>query len=336
MPHIKNALIRYRVIDKLLRSRSRPFPSKQDLRHACEEELYGAITGEHISDSTIEKDLYAMRMEMDAPIKYKKSEEGYYYSDPNFSIHEIPLSEDDVQSIKFAASTLAQFKNTSMFKQFGFALDKILDRAATSKAANSDPEDETVQFEKGVGDSGNQFLGDLLKAIKSGVIVYFDYTSFISGIRKRRKVTPLLLKEYRNRWYLISFDNVKQDIITYSLDRMEDLEITSSKGDQPKKFDPDLFFKHSIGITTSDHQPETVLFRANKIASKYIASQPFHSSQKVIKETQDESVFELYVLVSEELIRGLLSYGGEVEIIEPNHLRNELKKRVSAMHALYH
>ena len=39
MPHIKNALLRYRIIDKCIRNKYKPYPSKQDLREACEEAL---------------------------------------------------------------------------------------------------------------------------------------------------------------------------------------------------------------------------------------------------------------------------------------------------------
>ena len=56
MPHIKNALIRYRIIDKCIRNKYNPFPSKLDLREACEESLFGSIDGTHICDSTIEKE----------------------------------------------------------------------------------------------------------------------------------------------------------------------------------------------------------------------------------------------------------------------------------------
>src|SRR5690554_5928405 len=69
-----------------------------------------------------------MRQELDAPIKYSKRYKGYYYEDPNFTINEKPLSEDDIASIQFALSTLSQFKETEMFQQFGFALNKIIDR----------------------------------------------------------------------------------------------------------------------------------------------------------------------------------------------------------------
>ena len=50
MPHIKNALIRYRIIDRCIRNKYKPFPSKNELREACEENLFGSNYGEHICD----------------------------------------------------------------------------------------------------------------------------------------------------------------------------------------------------------------------------------------------------------------------------------------------
>ena len=67
MPANKYALLRYRIIDRCLTNRMRPHPTKEDLSKACEEGLYGS-EGEHISISTIEKDLWAMRGEMNSDI----------------------------------------------------------------------------------------------------------------------------------------------------------------------------------------------------------------------------------------------------------------------------
>ena len=106
MPQIKNAIIRFRIIDRCLRNKYKPFPTKSDLRTACEEALYGSEDGANICDSTIEKDMFAMKMEHDAPIKYSKRDGGYYYADEDFSINDIPLSEDEIDAIKFATNTL--------------------------------------------------------------------------------------------------------------------------------------------------------------------------------------------------------------------------------------
>lgn len=338
MPHIKNALIRYRIIDKALGNSYNPYPSKLDLRYACEMELYGDTNGKHISDSTIEKDLYAMRQELDAPIKYSKIHKGYYYENPDFTINEKPLSEDDIASIQFALSTLSQFKETEMFQNFGFALNKIIDRVnVDSDSRNTELDmDQLIQFEKSTAALGNEFLQPLLSAIKNQHIAYFTYESFVTQVRKQRKVTPLLLKEYNNRWYLICYDSVKEKVITYALDRISDLEIIEQLGEKPADFKPDLFFRHSIGITaSSDARPEKIVFIASNIASKYINSQPFHESQKLVKENEEQAIFELFALVSEELIRALLSYGGDVEVLQPEGLKNELIKRIKKMNENY-
>ena len=336
MPHIKNALIRYRIIDRCIRNKYKKFPTKQDLREACEEALYGTIDGVNICDSTIEKDMFSMKMEHDAPIKYSKINKGYYYEDPDFSINDIPLTEDDLSSIKFAVSTLMQFREVDLFKQFGNAIDKIVDRVSIASNPNDQEINNYIQFESAVSTGGSEFLPQLFDAIKSSSIVTFSYASFVTDQPKNRKVVPLLLKEYRNRWYLISFDQNKNAIITYALDRLNELVITEETAPKPQDFNPDTYFKYAVGISTSNNEsPVKIELEANSIAAKYIDSQPLHASQEKIKETSKFTLFKLEVLVSEELIRTLLSFGGEVKVIKPLSLQIVLMDRIKKMNEIY-
>lgn len=335
MPHIKNALIRFRIIDRMLRNKYKPFPSKQELRAACEESLYGSDDGNNICDSTIEKDMFNMKMEHDAPIKYSKLHKGYFYEDPDFSINDIPLSEDELSSIKFAVKTLQQFKEVPFFQQFGHAIDKIVDRVSIG----GNPEDEDiqkyVQFESVVSSGGNEFLPLILEAIRAKKMLWFIYASFVKGVEKPRKVSPLFLKEYRNRWYLICFDKLKNDIITYALDRMQDPKVLDDEASLPIDFDPESYFQDTVGITAYKGKTERIVIRANQIAAKYISSQPFHQSQRLLEEKAEFSTFELKVLVSEEFIRNLLGYAGEIEVLEPKSLRDVIRERANQLSQLY-
>jgi len=324
MPHIKNALIRYRIIDKCIRNKYKPYPSKENLREACEEALFGASDGAHICNSTIEKDMFAMKMEHDAPIKYSKRHGGYYYEDPEFSMNEIPLTSDDMEAIGFAAKTLMQFRDVDMFRQFGAAIDKIVDRVEVSK---TDDAEQYIQFEQVSADGGSEYLSPLLEAIKRRRWVRFDYASFVSGELKPRKVLPLLLKQYRNRWYLISFDESRDSFITYALDRMEELETTAEVGERPRSFNPDNFFKHSIGITSGNEAPMEVKMEVETVAAKYLDSLPIHPSQRVIEVKDESYVFSLRVTYSEELVREILSYAGAITILEPEALKKEVQAR---------
>jgi predicted DNA-binding transcriptional regulator YafY len=335
MPHIKNALIRYRIIDRCIRNKYKSYPSKQELREACEENLFGTNYGEHICDSTIEKDLFNMRMDHDAPIKYSKKHNGYYYEDPSYSINDIPLTEDDLESIQFAVNTLQQFREVDMFKQFGQAIDKIVDRVAIESKQSLNSENPIVQFETAYSSGGNEFLPPLYEAIISKNKVIFNYKSFKSTDFKERIVSPLLLKEYRNRWYLISFDESKNDIITFALERMLNLESIKENSTIPSSFNPKEYFEYSTGITAYKGEPELIEIKADSISAKYILSQPFHHSQKLISEYNEYSIFQLKVFISEELIRSFLSFGGEIEVLTPANLRSMIKQRSSELFQKY-
>lgn len=335
MSQIKHAQIRYRIIDKMLRNEYRPFPDKEALRTACEEAIFGSDYGEHICDSTVEKDLFAMRMELDAPIKYSKKEKGYFYSDAAFSLDNIPLNQEEIDALKFAANTLFQFKEVAIFKQFDFAINKILDQINLSQENNGEDIQEYVQFESGNTVRGNEFLNPIFKAIQEKLIIQFQYGSFKDNNLKEKRGVPLLLKEYRNRWYCLCFDLEKQKIMTYGLDRMYDVKVCEKSEPIPLKFKPSNYFKHSIGITAFESEPEKVIFKADNLAAKYIASQPIHDSQKIVKEGKNRTTFELKVLITEELIRLLLSYGGEIEVKAPAILRDEIAMRAQAMMEFY-
>jgi len=339
MPAVKNARIRYRIIDKAIRNQYNPFPSKEKMRQLCEENLYGTEHGEHISDSTIEKDLFALRMEHDAPIKYSKKEGGYYYENPDFSLENVPLNDEDVEAIKFAANIFDQFKGVEVFQKVEFAIEKILDRVNISSNIQDRAVDQFVQFETTPKTIGGEHLQPLLNAIKEKVKVSFEYKSFKASDEidwKERLVHPYLLKEYRNRWYLIGFCEEKEKVITYGLDRMRSLTIEGDYFVPLDSFDADDYFKYAIGITTFDNQkPQKIEITANKILMKYLESQPLHSSQKLIKETKDGAVYSFELHPTPEFDMAILSYGSQVSVVNPKSYRKHIAQITTEMFRQY-
>ena len=335
MPHIKNALIRFRIIDKMLRNKYKPFPSKRDLREACEESLYGSVGGEHICDSTIEIDLFNMKMDHDAPIKYSKLEKGYYYEDKGYSIDEVPLTEKDIKAIKIATNLLSQFKNTEIFSQFEFAIDKIIDRVNISSNVQDTAIEEYVQFETVERVGGSEFLEPLLTAIKNKNKVQFEHKGFSSEAAKTRRIHPYLLKEYRNRWYLVGKSELKEKVITFGLDRIRNLTILTDTYKKSNSFSPDRLFKYSIGITADHGSPSKIIIEVGGLLSKYILSQPLHMSQKYLGEKNNTHSFSYFLLPTYELKMQILGFGKEVKVIEPKELRDEIREVARSVLALY-
>lgn len=327
MPANKYALLRYRIIDRCIRNPGKRFPNKEDLRVACEEALFGS-NGEHISPSTIDKDIWAMRNESElgyyAPIKFSKEQKGYFYEDPNYTIAEVPLTDDDLSAIRTAAETLFQFREIPLFKQFDAAIEKIMDRMKISNADETQREQEIIQFERANAYKGSEFLEVLFKCCAQKQAVSFDYRKFGSHESKSYVIEPFLLKEYRNRWYVIGRDRSRDGLRTFSLDRIlnvTELELFfESKGE----FDTKEFFEHSLGITVTDSKPEEVILKVHEKMAPYVMSQPLHHSQRVLNNKNGVLELSIKVLITVELVSTILGFGDQVEVMYPESLRQEL------------
>lgn len=327
-------MIRFRVIDKKLRNKQRPYPTIDDLLEACEDTL-----GKQLSKSTIEKDIAAMKFDgslgFEAPIKFSRRYRGYYYDDPNYTINEVPLNDDEVEAIRFAAETLHQFKEIGIFKQYESAIDKILDRVNISQEFEESA-DDFVQFEHLPTIRGNEFLGTILNAIKDRKKLHFDYQSYKKISKSRRTVHPYLLKEYSNRWYLICWSEERETFVVFGLDRIENLEVGEERYEAHTAFNSDHFFRHSLGITTdSTQQPQKIILACHPVLGKYLKSQPIHASQKVLVDNEQICEVELYVLETYELLEKIQSFGNQVEVKSPLSLREKVKEQLKETLAKY-
>ena len=113
MPANKNALIRYKTIDRCLRNRYRRW-TIEDLVNACSDALYdmeGIRKG--ISLRTVQGDIQMMRSDKlgyNAPIEVY-DQRYYRYADPQYSITDMPLNEDDFLLLKRAVDLLGKNEN---------------------------------------------------------------------------------------------------------------------------------------------------------------------------------------------------------------------------------
>jgi predicted DNA-binding transcriptional regulator YafY len=332
MPVVKNVQLRFRIIDNALRNKYKPFPTLEDLRQLCEEKLYGTSHGRHISASTIEKDLRELRNEFDAPIAFSKRELGYYYSDDTYSL-DLPVSEDEVESIKLATQTLLQFSNIPLFDDFRHAVNKILERVNV-QSANTEAT-AFIQFETPSEVKGRELLQPILQCIKESKKINFTYKRFDTETNKKYLVHPYILKEYRNRWYLIGKNEEKNKIATFGLDRIESITATEQHFIQDEAFNALAYFKNSVGITVFDEKVQRVAAQVHELVAKYLITQPLHSSQKHKDLKNGKVEFTWNVLLTYELKNYLLSLGSACTVIEPEELREEIAKEIMATQKNY-
>jgi len=166
----------------------------------------------------------------------------------------------------------------------------------------------------------------LLHAIKNHLQLNFSYQSYDQEKALLKKTNPLLLKEFKGRWYVIAKDLADDKIKTYALDRLSNPEIAKKRFSVSSDFDPKSIFRDSFGIISSvaGSVPQRVVLSFDAWQGKYVKSQPLHASQVTLINNESEFRIELFVYVAFDLVKELLSYGEGVKVIEPATLAKEI------------
>lgn len=318
MPANKNALIRYKTIDNCLRNKYRRW-TIDNLVDACSDALYdmeGITKG--VSLRTVQADLQIMRSDKlgyNAPIEVYDGKY-YRYADPNYSIFDMPLSENDYEIMKEAVEMLKQLEDFDHFSEMADVVGRLQDKLSISKS-NRNP---IIHFDSMPNLKGLELLNPLYNYIANKQTLRIMYQSFNAKEANEYILYPYLLKEYRNRWFL--FCSVKKDLVLYNfaLDRIVSVEPINEPFRENPKFNSEKFFDDVIGVSKNiDNRPRTIKFWASREQSKYIQTKPLHHSQQLIRENKDGScIFQISVVINFELYSVLMSYGPGVRVISPD------------------
>ena len=323
----KNALIRYRTIDKCLQNNYRKW-GLDDLIQACSDALYEYEGREvNVSKRTVQLDIQLMRSDKlgyNAPITvYDKKY--YKYKDQNYSITNIPITENDMHVLSETVEMLKQFKDFSLFSELGGIIQRLEDKVYTEKTHQS----SIIHLDKNENLKGLHWLDELYQAIQKKVVLKMEYKSFRARTANSIIFHPYLLKEFNNRWFLIGMGKKSEGVVNLALDRIVALDYDFSISYEEYNFDADDFYKDVVGVTVNSGHPSIVKLWIDNYNTPYVLTKPIHHSQRVVKEYEDGSTqISFLVKPNFELERLLLGFGESIEVLEPKNLRNRIAKKL--------
>ena len=335
MPTNLHALIRYRAIDECLSQRSRIW-TWEDLSEACAERIYEYEGLDAVpSRRTIMYDIQYMRsgkLGYVAPIIYDRSTHSYRYDDPDFSIQKFPLSKDDLFELQYALSILKNFKgfeNTS-------GIENIITKLEHTVTLQEPAQKEVIHFDHSLNEPGQKWLHELYDYVQEENVIQITYQPFHLDEPYQRTVSPYVIKEYDNRWFLVCYDHLREDLRNFALDRLQKVEKVPIRFHRMENFDAAHYFDDIIGITLPKHeQVQQVKFKVKGDDAKYLITKPLHKTQVHTLEQANIYVFTIKVVPNFELESVLMSYGERLEVLAPASLRQSIAKRAESLSALY-
>ncbi len=295
-----------------------------------------------VTPKTIQRDITFMQNDLDLPLEYDRSRHGYYYDRP---VHEIPLlhyTVEDVVALFLARRALEPLQGTPLESTLRDSFKRLSGALQGEVSFNWSDLDEAFSVkDAGVVPSDVRLFEKLSRAVLDCRELRFEYRKIDSREWEPRALRPFHLAEFEGGWYVIGYDIDRKAKRTFAMQRMKGVRVLKTKFLRPADFTLSDHLGGSFGVW---HRPEDtgkshrVTLRFSGWAARMVSERRWHPSQQINWRSQKQEVLDLIMELSsfEEISRWILSWGDQVEVLEPKELRETVMASLEASRNLYH
>ena len=331
MANSKHAHLRYNILDYCFRNKSLNF--NEILAHV-NERIAEAYPGEGISTRTLREDIKLFRDPINgfgAPLPEKIRI--LKYTDTNFSIAQKPLLEEEQYLITAAQQLLERYQNHPKYNRLAEALIKFQDEEETNNDNSS-----ILFYDHNEEYKGIKHLKPLYLAIQNKHVLQITFKGFKDEIATTFEFHPQVLKQYNRRWFVYGI-NQSKEVKNWSIpldERLVDFQALEEKEYIKSDTDWKMFFRTMVGITKpKDAKVKRVVLKFYNGRESYFKTKPFIPDYEEFFEEDKKDQVWFESIINPELVQQLLSYGKDIEVLEPAILKEELKEQSDTTHKYY-
>ena len=332
MPIGKNPRKRFIIIDGILKSHKRYSIKEiaEKVNEQLEEDGYAMV-----SERMIYNDILMMQNEF--PVNIIKKDSKYQYETRDESITNEILDQKDREIIEMALQTFSIYKGSGLFEKFDDVITRLMAGSVLRRLNKSDHK-KYIQIGELTGKTGQEWIEVIYDAIINYKTLIIHYKPY-GGETKTRTISPYLLKEYRNVWYMVASVKEMQHkggTNLFKLNRIQKIESCDEIFKIDDKFSPEDYFKYSLGVFhVHAAEPIEVKIKFDKKLIPLISETKIHPSMEIISRSEDQMVVTFTVYNTIELKNKILSFGANAEVLSPKELRDEVKNIINKAIELY-
>lgn len=334
MPIDRNKMLRYQVLNACFQDTSRNY-RVGDLVECCNRELRRYDLKE-ISRRTIQLDLQTLQgepynVEFDPVLK---ADNCYRYADTSYNLAVLQLTAPDRDALTRTIEVLLeQYSDPdNQNPQWQWMLATLQSIAGNRPLEKSSP---YVSFENNTAFAGNAHFATLLESIINRHPIVVRYKPYQQPEPEDLRVHPYYLKQYNSRWFLFAAVEGKNGIANLALDRILSIRQWKKVYREPD-VDFDTFFEDMIGVSRNVDMPvEQITLKVSNIRYPYVETKPFSEKQRVVAHDAQTHTITFPMRVNNELVSEILSFGADIEVMQPQHLRKKIAQSSEQMYHQY-
>ena len=331
MPINKNALLRFQIMDRCFRGSRRKLDATELLIY-----LNGEL--ERADQKPIRRrqlydDINAMKDIVEKRIDILSKRDGrrsyFQYSDPDYSIFNMPLSPEEEELLEPALAMLASVAGAPEVETVKKLLPTLQTRLGYKEFVS-----DVLLLESNANRNVADHLQAIYLAIRRRRVLNVVYKDFKAPEPYPIRFHPHILKQYNGRWFTLGTNEADSEKVwVMSLDRVMSVEVVPGEYLSSSTNWVD-YFDEIIGVSNpQDRSVLKIRLRFTTDRLPFVLTKPLHGSQKKSESEPNEITIE--VKRNLELESAILFFGEDVEVLEPEELREVISKRLGAATKIY-
>lgn len=285
-----------------------------------------------VSRATLRRDLDYMRTRLNAPIVYDRLAGGYRFEKAQPQVggqYELPglwFSSNEIHALLTMQHLLANLDPGGILTPHIQPLIARLN-ALLGTAENTAEEIRRRVLVVGVGQ--RQLKLEHFERVGSALLrrrrLFITYLSKGKAEVTEREVSPQRLVHYRENWYLDAWCHVRNALRNFAVDSIQRVEVIEKPAKEVSKRSVEEVLGPGYGIFTGTRvQWATLVFTPQR--ARWVASEHWHPKQKGSFDEQGRYLLKLPYADHRELIMDILKFGADVEVVEPESLRELVRE----------
>lgn len=279
------------------------------------------------SESTIRRDLDAMRDRLGAPLVYEHRRRGYYYAH-DYELPAVALAREELEAIWVARQWLRQTKGTPYEPAMQRAWEKLailfgLDNDILKQWSVVNVAAEPLRGDPRILERNHRILES---AAQNQRVVRIRYYSPRNNEQTERIVEPIGLHIANGACYCVAFCRLRNTYRSFAIDRILEIELTGESFVPPEEFSMEAYLEGSLGVMRGE-LIDLELWVAEEQA-RYLEEQPKHSSQQRIRNEGSGIVYRFKLADNLETFRWVLSLGSAATVLSPDDFAHRIRQEL--------
>jgi predicted DNA-binding transcriptional regulator YafY len=280
-----------------------------------------------VSTKTIRRDLAAL-MEAGFPL-YDERYDGKVYWRLNEDYKGLPLASlslSEIAALYFSKKVLINLAAPPFSSDIESAFKKIESALPEKNVEFLDSLDSMISVRADAPKDLDQHKGTirtLMEAIGDEVRARMHYYSVNSQKRKSYTIHPYRLMYFRSGLYLFAYVEEYQQIRTFAVERIENIEKLSEHFEKPSDFTVENYLGEAFGVIKEEPSDVEVIF--NSDVAEYVRSRVWHASQSVREIGGGRINLKMRAGGEFELASWVLSFGASATVVSPERLRRRVE-----------